>query len=412
MVSIAGVPLLERVVRHLTQFGITDFILSAHYKAEIIHRYFCGLSIPGAHFTVVVEEQPLGTSGPLALLKDQLNPEFLVVYGDEFLDCDIGALIEDRRSSGALATVLVRPSHHPWDGHLFQTDGQGRVTGYARTFEWSKGYQNLGNLGVYAVSREILRYIPQGRKGGFAEDIFPALIADGALLRVHMLESSGYVKDVGNPARIQDVEKYLADKAAVQRAKRERQPIETVFLDRDGVIVEDTGLVCRQQDLRVLPGTAEALRMLNHHPFRTVVVTNQPQVARGLITEAGLNEIHDCIRKELAKEGAFLDAIYYCPHHPETQYAEGVPELRRGCDCRKPRAGMILRAKDDLPIDLAASVMIGDSSDDIEAGRNAGLRTILLRTPYGRVRPEAPQPDYEFPSLLDAARALARGEVV
>ncbi|MBR9703014.1 HAD-IIIA family hydrolase, partial [Candidatus Woesearchaeota archaeon] len=134
--------------------------------------------------------------------------------------------------------------------------------------------------------------------------------------------------------------------------------------------------------------------------------TNQPVIARGLATKETVEIIHKKMREMIAAEsGGKIDAIYYCPHHPETQYGEGITELRRGCDCRKPKAGMILTAKDEHKIDLAGAIMIGDSWRDIEAGRNAGLRTIFIDSGAGALK-ENMRHDKKYSSLLEAAREI------
>ncbi|HEY4134066.1 MAG TPA: D-glycero-beta-D-manno-heptose 1,7-bisphosphate 7-phosphatase [Alphaproteobacteria bacterium] len=152
-----------------------------------------------------------------------------------------------------------------------------------------------------------------------------------------------------------------------------------VFLDRDGTIVEDVDYLTRPEQLRLIPGAAAAIRTLNARAVPVVVVTNQSAVARGLLSEDELAAVHGELRARLAAEGARLDAIYYCPHHPE-----GSGAYRRDCDCRKPMPGMLRQAARDLGLDLAASAMVGDSVRDLEAGAAAGCRTlILVRTGHG-----------------------------
>jgi D-glycero-D-manno-heptose 1,7-bisphosphate phosphatase len=154
-----------------------------------------------------------------------------------------------------------------------------------------------------------------------------------------------------------------------------------VFLDRDGTIVEDVDYLTQPSQLRLIPGAATAIGRLNARARPVIVVTNQSAVARGLLTESGLDAVHASLRELLAAQGAHVDAIYYCPHHPEAADAA----YRRDCDCRKPAAGMLLQAARDHGLDLAASVMIGDSLRDLKAGAAAGCKSlILVRTGHGR----------------------------
>lgn len=162
-----------------------------------------------------------------------------------------------------------------------------------------------------------------------------------------------------------------------------------VFLDRDGTIVEEVDYLTRPEQLRLIPGAAAAIRRLNERGLAVVVVTNQSAIARGLLSEAGLAEIHDRLRTMLAAEGARLDAIYYCPHLPEkaaigANRAAASALYRQTCDCRKPEPGLLLRAARELDLDPAVSAMIGDGARDLAAGAAAGCRTlILVRTGHG-----------------------------
>lgn len=163
-----------------------------------------------------------------------------------------------------------------------------------------------------------------------------------------------------------------------------------VFLDRDGTLNEEIGLVTKPEELALIPGVGKALSRLRSEGALLVLITNQPVVARGLITEEALVPIHDRLKKLLAREGASLDAIYYCPHHPEKDHPEAQdPRYRKDCDCRKPKPGMILRAAQELGIDLKESFMVGDHSRDIGAGKAAGCRTVLVGARDSEVEPDA-----------------------
>lgn len=183
-----------------------------------------------------------------------------------------------------------------------------------------------------------------------------------------------------------------------------------VFLDRDNTIIEDPGYLTDPDAIRLLPGAELALKSFMQAGYKTVVVSNQSGIARGLLTEEQLKAIHDRLLEMLAAKGARLDEICYCPYHPDGSVERYAIES----DLRKPRPGMLLRAAREMEIDLTASWMIGDSPRDIEAGQRAGCRTIRVRAPHGTHPGEASdedvQADYTVRNLVEAARVILRTE--
>lgn len=173
-----------------------------------------------------------------------------------------------------------------------------------------------------------------------------------------------------------------------------------VFLDRDGVLIADHGYVHRAADVHWLPGVFDALRLFVSAGYLLVVVTNQSGIARGLYTEAAFEQLMQFMRRSLAARGLALAGVYHCPHHPAGRVAGYV----RHCDCRKPAAGMLLRARDDLALDMEESLMIGDRPSDVAAGRAAGVgRCYLLQPTPGSGHSGA---DAVHDSLLGVARSL------
>ena len=181
---------------------------------------------------------------------------------------------------------------------------------------------------------------------------------------------------------------------------RKMTTFRAVFLDRDGTIHEEVGYLSRLDQLRIYPNAAVAIRQLNLDGIKVVIVTNQSGVARGYFPETFILKIHASLQDQLVKEGAHIDAFYYCPHHP----TEGHAPYRRDCDCRKPAPGLLLRAARDLHIDLKRSYMIGDTMKDIQTGKAVGAKSILVRTGYGSDEKTEGGliPDYIAQDLLDA----------
>ncbi|MDH4164028.1 MAG: HAD family hydrolase [Nitrospirota bacterium] len=185
-----------------------------------------------------------------------------------------------------------------------------------------------------------------------------------------------------------------------------------VFLDRDGTVNEEVGYLSDLRQLKLLPGAAAAIKRLNDAGFKVVLVTNQSGVARGYFPETFVHKTHELLTQMLSEEGAKLDGIYYCPHHPRS----GSSHYTRECDCRKPATGLLDQASRDLSIDLRTSFMVGDKWSDVELGQRAGCRSILVRSGFshddpGNVRPSRMKdPDFIAHDLAEAADwVLARG---
>ncbi len=186
-----------------------------------------------------------------------------------------------------------------------------------------------------------------------------------------------------------------------------------VFLDRDGTINEQMGYINHESRFVLLPGVAEAIRLLNRNGYLSIVVSNQSGVGRGYFPVDLVYRIHDSMKSELKNEGAVLDGIYFCPHYPGTS----VPEYNKRCTCRKPGTGLIDKAVKDFPIELSASYVIGDRCSDIKMAHQAGMKGILVKTGYGRgdleyVFPRLSyQPDYVAEDLLGAVQRILTGRL-
>jgi D-glycero-D-manno-heptose 1,7-bisphosphate phosphatase len=180
-----------------------------------------------------------------------------------------------------------------------------------------------------------------------------------------------------------------------------------IFLDRDDTIIEDPGYISSPEQVKLLPGTAQALMQLKQMGYKLIVVSNQSGIARGMFTEDDLTYIHARMKELLAADGAYLDQIYYCPYHPD-----GVIEkYRRESDLRKPNPGMLLTAAEEMDIDLGQSWMIGNAYHDTTAGKRVGCRTILLNLPPGTIKtpkPTDPSPDFKAVNLKEAANIIRR----
>lgn len=373
MIRVEGRPVLEYQIECLVRQGFRDIVLSTGYLGQVISDYFGDGSRFGAQITYCKEETPLGSGGALTILRDQLTQDFLLINGDIIFDIDLNRLIEFHRAHHALVTLTTHPNSHPFDSGLIFADQNSRVTGWLHKEDARTMYRNRVNAGIHVLSKKVLRSFDTVRPVDLDREILKPLVPQGG---VYAYDTPEYIHDMGTPARYQQVCEDVA-KGRVQ-SKNLSRPQRAVFLDRDGTLNVYKGFLRRAEDLELLPGVAEAVRRINASGDLAIVVTNQPVIARGECTWEELERIHNTLETLLGREGAYLDAIYVCPHHPDQGFEGERPEYKIICDCRKPKPGLLLRAAEKYHIDLSASYIVGDSENDIKAGQAAGCHAAFI----------------------------------
>ena len=400
MVKIGSKPLLEHQINLAKQYGIDEiFILSGHL-ANVIEDYFGDGSNFGVKIHHVVEPYPLGTAGSLKLLEGKLNDRFLVFYGDVVMDFDIDSFIKfDAQYSDSVGTTLVHPNDHPYDSDLLEIDKNNRVIKMLpKPHQGGTFYQNLVNAAVYIFSTKVFDYIESGISQDFGKHILGRIVNSGAELYAY--KTPEYIKDMGTADRFEKVtQDFISGKVARLNKKNKRA---CIFLDRDGVINKNMDSNPTTKDFELLPDVSEAIKLINKSDYLSVVVTNQPMIAKGFVSFEEIDNTHKKMETLLGNEGAFVNGIYYCPHHPEKGFEGEVKELKIDCECRKPKPGMLLQAAKDMNIDLENSYMIGDSLRDIDAGKNAGAKTISIKKDYGA--------NYIADNLKEAVEYILKGE--
>jgi D,D-heptose 1,7-bisphosphate phosphatase len=385
---------------------VEQVTLLCGYGAEQI-GVFCGDgSRWGLRLGFIKEQQMLGTAGAVIAALNELPEEFFVLYGDTMVNVDLERMSRAHAESGAEATLFLHPNEHPQDSDLVECDEYGRIRAI-HGYPHPVGAQlpNLVNAALYVVKRSALSgFAVADAPLDFGKHVFPQMLRDG--VHLHGYRSPEYIKDAGTPARLDAVEAEIRSGVVANGSLAVQRP--AIFLDRDGTINEEASYITRPEQLKLLPGAAEGVRKMRAAGYRIVVVTNQPVIARGDCTTEQLLRIHDHMEMELSREGAFLDGIYYCPHHPDKGFAGERAELKMECDCRKPGDGMLRRAARELNLDLTQSWLIGDRTGDIQAAHTCGIRSILLRTGMGGSDEHYDAaPDYTFDDLLAAADFVA-----
>ena len=385
MIPLNGVPVLETEICSLREQGFKEIILTVGYLADKIIDYFGDGSQWGVTIEYFVEDSPIGNAG--ALFKLGLNEDFLLINGDAVFDIDFNRMLDFHKKKGALVTLLTHPNSHPYDSGLIIADKSHRVEQWLNKEDkrplW---YKNRVNAGVHILSPKVLEMSDIDAnligtidcEGNFVKvdldrDILKPLCATK---QMYCYDSPEYVKDMGTPERFYQVEKDF--KTGKIRGKNLRNKQKAVFLDRDGTINIYKGFLTDINEFELLPNVVEAIKIINSSGYLAIVVTNQPVVARGEVSFEQLEEIHKKMETLLGAQGAYIDGIYYCPHHPHKGYEGEIPELKINCECRKPKPGMLLEAAKDFNIDLEQSWMIGDSVNDVQAGMAAGCKTALI----------------------------------
>lgn len=404
MLRIGGTPILASQIELLKQYGIKDITILTHYLSEVIEKYFGNGQKFGVNINYFREEKPLGTAGGVKEIAKSIKHDFLLLSGDVVMNLDIAKLVNFHKKKKGIGTLVLHPNDHPYDSDLVEIGADQRITVFhLRPHPDNAYFHNLGNAGLYVFSPRILKYIKKGEKADWTKDIFPKIVKKEALYGYLTAE---YLKDMGTIERLNEVNKDFRSGKVLHLNRH--NPRKAIFLDRDGTINDTAHDVDRPENFKLFPNAPQAIKKINESEFLAIVITNQPAVAKGFCSIDTINEIHKKMESDLGKEGAKLDAIYFCPHHPDQGFPGEVLKYKIECSCRKPKIGMVKKAAKDFNIDLKHSYFIGDSSRfDILCGRSAGLTTIGVKTGIGCQDGEA-RPDFLKKDILTAVNFILR----
>lgn len=382
MIKIKGKPVLEHEIECLRNQGFKDIILTVSHFGNMIMDYFgdgSGVSpVTGKSFDVNIEyyfeEEPLGNAGALFKIKERLTEDFLLLNADAMFDVDFNRFVEYHKAHGGLVTLFTHPNSHPYDSGLILADENGVVQKWlSKEDNRPRYYKNRVNAGLHIISPKILNQKIDMPKIDLDRQILKPLSGTG---KMFCYDSPEYVKDMGTPDRYFAVCRDFEEGHVQGKNLKNKQ--KAIFLDRDGTINKYIGFLKNEEEFELLDGVSEAIKEINFSGYLAIVVTNQPVIARGEASFEELNEIHNKMETLLGKGGAYIDGLYFCPHHPHKGYEGERAELKIKCECRKPNPGMILKAAEDFNVDLRKSFMVGDGENDILAGKKAGCKTALI----------------------------------
>jgi D-glycero-D-manno-heptose 1,7-bisphosphate phosphatase len=391
MIPLHRKPILEYQLECLRENGLTDIIMVTGHLGQMIQDYFGDGTKFGCHIAYYAETSPLGPAG--ALYKIAADPEyaltndFILLHGDTIFDLDFSRFIAFHREKRARVSLVAHPNSHPFDSALLVTDAENRVIQWLNKEDPRQYYRNQVNAGVHILSKNIFTGEPDHEietasaklthfpKIDLDRDVLKPLISSGEG-SVYAYNTPEYIKDMGTPDRYAQVAADIENGLVKQRNLSHKQ--KAIFLDRDGTLNKLNGFITKPEQLDLLHGVTDAIRAINEAGFLAIVITNQPVIARGEATLEELRLIHDKLETELGKAGAYIDDIFFCPHHPDKGFPGERPEYKIDCDCRKPKPGLILAATKKYNIDLINSYMIGDEMKDVKAAHAAGCKAILL----------------------------------
>ena len=378
MIKINDIPVLEHEIKCLCKQGFTDIIITVSHLGNIIMDYFGDGNEFGVNIEYYFEEETLGHAGALFRIKDKLTEDFLLLNADAIFDIDFNRFVQYHKEKGGLVTLFTHPNSHPYDSGLVIADKNGVVLNWlAKEDDRPKYYRNRVNAGLHVLSPKVLEVEITTPKVDLDRQLLKPLAGTG---KMYVYDSPEYVKDMGTPDRYESVKRDFISGVVTGKNLSNKQ--KAVFLDRDGTINKYVGFLKDIEEFELIDGVCEAIREINKSGYLAVVVTNQPVIARGEVTYEELEEIHNKMETLLGKEGAYVDAIYFCPHHPHSGYEGEIKELKFECECRKPKPGMLLQAAKDFNINLSESWMVGDGENDVIAGLAAGCKAFQLGKEY------------------------------
>lgn len=352
MVQVCGRPFLEHLIELLRENGITEVVLLLGYLSEKITEYFGSGSKFGIKIKYSITGGPEEETGTrMKKAEKLLDDTFLLMYCDNYWSLNLKKLSEFHANHGTLATVTVYTNKDGITKNNILVDSEGYVIKYDK----SRRDQGLNGveIGFFIINKKVLAIMPD-HNFNFEKEILPLLVSKRQLAG---FQTDHRYYSISIPKRVELTARFLKDK-------------KVVFLDRDGVINKKPAkadYVKNWEEFEFLPGVIEGLKLLTENNYDIYLISNQPGIARGMMTEEDLVNIQNKMEEELQKNGIKIAGTYYCPHG-----------WNDGCECRKPKPGLLFQAARDHNLDLTKTIFIGDDERDLQAGEAAGCKTILL----------------------------------
>jgi mannose-1-phosphate guanylyltransferase/phosphomannomutase len=361
--------LLERQLSLLTKLPkIRKIFLSINekYKEKIKIKKFYKRKV-----SIISERKPLGTAGCLSLIKKEKFNDVLIIFADLLINFNFKEFIEFHKKRKSAATICIHPNNHPEDSDMVEITERGElIKFYKKPHKQKLFINNRCMSGIFIFNKKILNFIKNNKKSDISKNLIPKIIKKK--IKIFAYHNTGLIKDIGTPKRLLEAKKLYN-----LRIKKKRPAI---FLDRDGVLNKEAKNEKFSNPLNFYSDTINAIKLINNSLYYAIIITNQPAIAKNFITEKKIIQQHKYLEQKLGENRAYINDIFFCPHHPKKGFKNENKKFKIYCECRKPKPGMILSAQKKYNIDLKKSFFIGNNKVDILAAKAAGVQPILIRS--------------------------------
>lgn len=353
-----------------------EIIFLSNYKFNSLNIFVEKKYKKKIKYKIIEETNPLGTAGALINLDKNKFENYLIIYGDLIFNLDFIKFYKFHFNKKSDCTLLVHPNNHSFDSDSVELDEKNKVVKL-----YNKKHKNKPNIclsGIQIINKNCLKLIKKNTFQDFSKNFLPNLIK--MKKNIYAYNTREYVKDAGTPKRIGQIQKDIKTRKFINGSLNESIP--AIFLDKDGVINKLDNKKHYQSSKNILPNVVDAIKKINDSKFLAVVISNQPAIAKGIITKKELDKDLSYLSIILGNKGVYLDRIYYCPHHPEKGFKSEITKLKIKCNCRKPNNGLFLKAVRDMNIDIKNSFMIGDQFSDYLAAKKTKLKFVGINLDF------------------------------
>jgi mannose-1-phosphate guanylyltransferase/phosphomannomutase len=386
--------IIDHQLKHLSKLSKKIFLISnnkiSKFNNQLKKKY------KNINFKIFEESMPLGTGGSLKPLQDYKSNSYLIIMGDLIFNINFKKFYSFHKKNKSDITLLVHPNDHPFDSDLLEINEKNQLIKFHNKPHKKNDIGNLSSSGIFLINKKILKLIKPNKFQDLSKDILPKLLKKK--IKVYAYNTREYVKDAGTPKRINLVKKHIKTRKFINGNINKKLP--AIFLDRDGVINKEYSNKHYQNPMKINKGAISAVKKINENGFLSVIITNQPAIAKGIITLNKLKRDHKKLEYQFGLKGAYFDRIYFCPYHPDKGFKGEIKKFKKKSSWRKPDNGMFLQAIKDLNIDFKKSYMIGNSSADYYAAQKTGIKCLIVGKKFNIKGVK------NFKSLYDATNSI------